>query len=1087
MYQVPLYAFLNLRRLAPFTGIVLSFILLLICSPILKVQAQCNEHYDWATWNSFSGNSATGTIFTGGQTIDVTMTANYTFDFTNYIYNYAAFNGFQGPLPPDATVPRTTWASGPGGETTMCFSEPVDNPALLISSLGNPGLAVTLDFSHPYSVIYDGGGMTYPNDMSVIGQEGYCILIFPGNIECVTIYSSTPEYWTNITWGLNPPLFEVILEGDTIACENTTITASGGDTYAWDGGQNPNSPSNTFTETGTYFLTVTDSDGCTVLTSISVEIFPTEETEFSEAICEGDEYYFDGQYLTVAGTYTAILQTWRECDSTIILNLDVNPLHEVEVFEEICEGDFFDFNGDQYSESGTYSVVLQNEFECDSTVHLNLTVHPLSYTEVDVEICEGETYDFDGQTLGTTGSYYAYLLNDNQCDSTVLLTLIVNPASIFEIQAGICSGEYYVFEGDTLTTDGTYFANLTNQYGCDSTVILTLETTPSSTTNLATAICAGESYDFFGTTLTESGDYTTSFQNQFGCDSTLNLTLTVQPVANTNQQVQICAGNSYNFQGDQLTDAGVYSAVLSTAQGCDSTIQLTLSVVAVIETDIQGAICEGGTYIFGGNTLTAAGLYLDTLNSTGGCDSIVSLTLSYLDRDEINTAVSICAGASYDFDGQTLTNSGQYTATFQNQAGCDSVVTLDLMVMPVITTPLNIQICAGDSYAFDGTNYNTSGQYTATLQSQAGCDSMVVLNLSVVNTIENTLDATICEGLTLPFGGVDLSAAGTYTDTLSSQGGCDSIVTLVLVVSAQIEQTETVTICEGMTLPFGGVDLMTAGIYKDTLSAQGGCDSIVTLILEVNAPIEQTETVTICEGESYAFNGQFLTAEGQYTATDPSADGCDSITILTLAVAPTFDEAETVSLCDSVYTWPVDNNTYDQSGLYEAIFLNQNGCDSLHQLILALNPSSEWRDTVEADRQYLWPANNTAYAQSGTYVHSLKNAAGCDSVHILHLTIIPESSVYIPTAFSPNNDGINDQFTIYGDASLILIESLQIFDRWGNFLADLRDLPPSDPQYGWDGKGKGVIMDPGVYVYVARLRFEGDETALFSGDVTLTK
>lgn len=1087
MPNAPINALLNLLRLAPVSGSFLSILLLLICAPHANLFAQCDDHYDWATWDNFAGNSATGTIVTGGQTIDVTMTANYTFDYTNNIYNYAAFNGFQGPLPPNATVPRTTWANGPGGETTMCFSEPVNNPALLISSLGNPGLAVTLDFSHPYSVIYDGGGMTFPNDMSVIGQEGYCILIFPGNIECVTVYSSTPENYTNITWGLNPPLFEVILEGDTIACENTTITASGGDTYSWDGGQNPNSPSNTFTETGVYFLTVTDSDGCTVITSVSIEIFPTEETELFEEICEGDGYDFEGQYLTVAGTYTALLQTWRDCDSTIILNLEVNPLHEIELFEEICEGEFFDFNGNQYSESGTYSVVLQNEFECDSTVHLNLTVHPISYTEVDVEICEGETYDFDGQTLGTTGSYYAYLLNENNCDSTVLLSLIVNPISVYDIQASICTGDYYLFEGDTLTVGGTYFAYHINQSGCDSTVILTLETTPASSTDLAASICAGESYDFFGTTLTESGEYTTSFPNQFGCDSTLNLTLTVHPVANTNQQVQICAGKSYNFQGDELTDAGIYTAVLSTAQGCDSTIQLNLSVVAVIETEIQGAICEGGTYVFGGNTLTAPGLYLDTLSSAGGCDSIVALTLSYLDRDEIITAVSICAGATYDFDGQTLTNPGQYTATFQNQAGCDSVVTLNLTVLPAITTPLNIQICDGDSYALDGTNYTTTGQYTANLQSQAGCDSMVVLNLSVVNTIENTLDATICEGMALQFGGEDLMTEGTYTDTLSSQGGCDSIVTLVLVVNPHIEHTETVTICEGMTLPFGGVDLAAAGTYIDTISAQGGCDSIVTLILEVNEAIEQSQIVTICEGESYAFNGQFLTAEGQYTATDLSADGCDSITILTLAVAPTFDEIETVSLCDSVYTWPVDNNTYDESGLYEAIFLNQNGCDSLHQLILTLNPSSEWRDTVEADRQYLWPANNTTYAQSGIYVHPLKTAAGCDSVHILHLTIIPESSVYIPTAFSPNNDGINDQFTIYGDASLVLIESLQIFDRWGNFLTDLKDLPPSDPQYGWDGKGKGVIMDPGVYVYVARLRFEGDETALYSGDVTLTK
>ncbi len=236
-----------------------------------KGLSQCDQNYDWAVWSAFTGNSALGTITQASQTISVEMTANYSFNSTPGIFNYGAFNGFSSVVP-NSTVPRTTWAAGVGGVTTMCFSEVVSNPVLLLASLGSGGIHVTLELSLPYQVIYDGGGMSYLSDTSIYGAEGYAILLFPGDFECVTIYSSTPEFYTNITWGLNPPLFDVELTGELIGCDSTTIMASGGSAYAWSGGVFPDSSSNTFLETGSYFLTVTDDIGCEVVTSVDIQL-----------------------------------------------------------------------------------------------------------------------------------------------------------------------------------------------------------------------------------------------------------------------------------------------------------------------------------------------------------------------------------------------------------------------------------------------------------------------------------------------------------------------------------------------------------------------------------------------------------------------------------------------------------------------------------------------------------------------------------------------------------------------------------------------------------------------------------------------
>ena len=233
--------------------------------------SQCDQVYDWAVWSAFTGNSALGTITQGGQTISVEVNANYNFNSTPGIFNYGAFNGFSSVVP-NTTVPRTTWAAGAGGETTMCFSEVVSNPVLLLSSLGSWSSQVTLELSLPYQVIYDGGGMTYLSDTTIFGAEGYAIIVFPGDFDCVTIYSSTPENYTNLTWGLNPPLFPVTLDGDLLECDSTTIIASGGSTYEWSGGLYPDASSNTFLETGSYFLTVTDDIGCEVVTSVDIQL-----------------------------------------------------------------------------------------------------------------------------------------------------------------------------------------------------------------------------------------------------------------------------------------------------------------------------------------------------------------------------------------------------------------------------------------------------------------------------------------------------------------------------------------------------------------------------------------------------------------------------------------------------------------------------------------------------------------------------------------------------------------------------------------------------------------------------------------------
>ena len=96
--------------------------------------------------------------------------------------------------------------------------------------------------------------------------------------------------------------------------------------------------------------------------------------------------------------------------------------------------------------------------------------------------------------------------------------------------------------------------------------------------------------------------------------------------------------------------------------------------------------------------------------------------------------------------------------------------------------------------------------------------------------------------------------------------------------------------------------------------------------------------------------------------------------------------------------------------------------------------------------------------------------------------------VYIPNAFSPNGDNINDKFTVFGDAEIIEeVQKFRIFDRWGELVYEDENFPPNDLDFGWDGSFNGKIMNPAVFVYFAEVRFLDGSVKQLKGDVTLTK
>ena len=457
----------------------------------------------------------------------------------------------------------------------------------------------------------------------------------------------------------------------------------------------------------------------------------------------------------------------------------------------------------------------------------------------------------------------------------------MNPTFNTPVAAEICEGGSYNFFGQSLTTAGTYTHTLQTVHGCDSVITLTLTVNPTFNTPVAAEICEGSSYNFFGQTLTTSGTYTHTLQTIHGCDSVIMLTLTVNPIVNTPISVEICQSSSYNFFGQTLTTAGTYTHTLQSVHGCDSVITLTLTVNTTLNTPVSVAICEGSSYNFFGQNLTTAGTYTHTLQSVHGCDSVITLTLTVNPTFNTPVAAEICEGSSYSFFGQTLTTAGTYTHTLQTVHGCDSVITLTLTVNPTFNTPVAAEICEGSSYSFFDQTLTTAGTYTHTLQTVHGCDSVITLTLTVLPGTHNVETETACESFV--WHGETYTTSGTYTYAYSNANGCASVDTLHLTIHYSAASDFAITTTDSC-YEWNSETYCESGDYTQTLQTVDGCDSVVTLHLTITVGINDrdltgmeifpnpTSTILNIKGENirkiWIYN-----ADGQIVFTKEGNDG----------------------------------------------------------------------------------------------------------------------------------------------------------------------------------------------------------------------
>ena len=300
---------------------------------------------------------------------------------------------------------------------------------------------------------------------------------------------------------------------------------------------------------------------------------------------------------------------------------------------------------------------------------------------------------------------------------------------------------------------------------------------------------------------------------------------------------------------------------------------------------IDSVVCESGLpLLWNGKTLEEAGIYYDTLTNSVGCDSVVIFHLVVNQSTSYIEIVDTCDSFTW-IDGVTYYEStNNPTVTLTNAAGCDSIVTLHLTLHLSDTTQFDQMCCY--HYSWNGITYTETGDYSQILSNQDGCDSLVIMHLTVMDTVIHHITVETCGDYM--WNNSLYTTTGNYTQTFPAANGCDSVVILHLTVHHSTDSTLFVTEVENdMPYYFNGHSYYEPGTYIDTLLTVNGCDSILTLHLNVSYNVSVACDSAICESElPIVWNGNIFTETSTKTAVFTASTGADSIVVMTLTVNP---------------------------------------------------------------------------------------------------------------------------------------------------------------------------------------------------------
>ncbi len=611
-------------------------------------------------------------------------------------------------------------------------------------------------------------------------------------------------------------------------------------------------------------------------------------------------------------------------------------------------------------------------------------------------------------------------------------------------------------------------------------------------------LCDGEAYQ--GSVYTQNTSIEEHFTTYLGCDSGFVVEIKVGVSTSATVDTAVCKGNMFN--GTIINQDQMMTMTLVNGQGCDSVI--TYNVTA-----LQPASTASDTLILPGQIFVGTAIFNDTIvvltyPASNGCDSVHTVQVSVYQVPVTVQDTTLCQGEP--FNGIIYNQSITLIDTLTGSTGFDSLLLTNIFINPSYIEFQTIPLCQGSVYK--NVAYFQDTIIIESYSTANGCDSLIYTTLDVALPKIYVQDTMICFGEN--YQGLTVTKDTLLESVIYSAHGCDSIVyqtniDMLPAANADIQGKTAICKHEPIVLTaYGGasylwnngqttktVQVATGGTYSVLVTNNFGCQDMAELVVIDTDPSVEIDAASpgCADGGDGAI--RFLNPSGGEAPYSFSIDGGSLFT--------------TYSNFDNL-----------PPGRYALIMRDKNGCtwenatelidpfdyqlDLSNDTTIILSESVQLKvatNLFQPASIEWWPAQGldctdclepTATPYESTVYHlRLTDSTGCAFEGKTHITVDRAEGIFVPTAFSPNEDGVNELLLVYAGENITRIRSFQVFNRWGVQVFSTENFKAGDPLHGWDGYWQGRRALTGAYVWSVQVEYVDGKAALYQGSVLLLR
>jgi hypothetical protein len=519
-------------------------------------------------------------------------------------------------------------------------------------------------------------------------------------------------------------------------------------------------------------VTYTNASGCDSVHTYNVTINYSNTGSSNHTAC--DATTVGGQSYTASGSHNVTYTNASGCDSVHTYNVTINYSNTGSSNHTAC--DATTVGGQSYTASGSHNVTYTNASGCDSVHTYNVTINYSNTGSSNHTACDATTVG--GQSYTASGSHNVTYTNAAGCDSVHTYNVTILYSTTGSTSETACDS--YTWNGNTYTTSGIYTGSFTNAVGCDSvhTLNLTINYSSASTENVSA--CVTYIWPVDGMTYTQSGVYTHTGSNAFGCEhiTTLNLTINQLPTV-TATDLSSCpnspltligspAGGTFSVANPYTGPSTTYTYTYTDGNGCTNT-SAPASIIVTNSVPVTGVFMSNigdNTAVVNWNGVPGLGWYevrfrlVGDPTWTGGGTQAAPTTFKNI--------INLTAGGSYEIQVRgfcSLGNPGPWgnSAYFTTLTGCPAPI--NMYTSNVTATGAKFNWDAQPAAAFYETRYRKVGGSWINGSSTPNSKNIAGL---VANTDYEWQVRSVC--LPLPYSRSSWSIPESFT-TLASKPG----------------------------------------------------------------------------------------------------------------------------------------------------------------------------------------------------------------------------------------------------------------------------------------------------------------------------